>query len=189
MAAMGGGRDRGSRDCRRWRCGALDQLWISLTLCFSFATYGLAAEDRDRSTPSLACRSRRCFCLPFAARLAGLGISERPPDFRVDGSTRRSCCSSRALVSTTTRCCSSPRPRADCPIRRSACCSSSRPTLQFLIAVWLYGEPFTNAHAIAFAAIWASARALHSRTRAPCSRIRYRAGVGNMEKSEPLSCR
>jgi chloramphenicol-sensitive protein RarD len=27
------------------------------------------------------------------------------------------------------------------------------PTLQFLIGVW-YGEPFTSAHAVAFAAIW-----------------------------------
>ena len=28
------------------------------------------------------------------------------------------------------------------------------PTLQFLLAVWLYGEPFGTAHAIAFGAIW-----------------------------------
>jgi chloramphenicol-sensitive protein RarD len=28
------------------------------------------------------------------------------------------------------------------------------PTLQFLIAVLLYGEPFTRANAIAFGAIW-----------------------------------
>jgi len=28
------------------------------------------------------------------------------------------------------------------------------PTFQFLIAVLLYGEPFTSAHAIAFGAIW-----------------------------------
>jgi chloramphenicol-sensitive protein RarD len=28
------------------------------------------------------------------------------------------------------------------------------PTLQFLIAVLLYGEPFTRAHAVAFVAIW-----------------------------------
>ena len=28
------------------------------------------------------------------------------------------------------------------------------PTLQFLCAVWLYGEPFGRAHAIAFGAIW-----------------------------------
>ena len=28
------------------------------------------------------------------------------------------------------------------------------PTLQFLIAVLIYGEPFTRAHAVAFAAIW-----------------------------------
>jgi chloramphenicol-sensitive protein RarD len=30
------------------------------------------------------------------------------------------------------------------------------PTLQFLLAVVIYGEPFTTAHAIAFAAIWAA---------------------------------
>jgi chloramphenicol-sensitive protein RarD len=30
------------------------------------------------------------------------------------------------------------------------------PTLQFLLAVSLYGEPFTSAHAIAFGAIWAA---------------------------------
>jgi chloramphenicol-sensitive protein RarD len=30
------------------------------------------------------------------------------------------------------------------------------PTLQFLMAVLLYGEPFTIAHAIAFPAIWAA---------------------------------
>jgi chloramphenicol-sensitive protein RarD len=28
------------------------------------------------------------------------------------------------------------------------------PTFQFLVAVFLYGEPFTTAHAIAFGAIW-----------------------------------
>jgi len=28
------------------------------------------------------------------------------------------------------------------------------PTLQFLVAVFLYGEAFTRTHAIAFAAIW-----------------------------------
>ena len=30
------------------------------------------------------------------------------------------------------------------------------PTLQFLLAVGMYGEPFTTAHAIAFAAIWSA---------------------------------
>ena len=30
------------------------------------------------------------------------------------------------------------------------------PTLQFLLAVGIYGEPFTTAHAIAFAAIWSA---------------------------------
>ena len=34
------------------------------------------------------------------------------------------------------------------------------PTLQFLIAVLLYGEPFTRAHAIAFGAIWTALGAL-----------------------------
>jgi chloramphenicol-sensitive protein RarD len=30
------------------------------------------------------------------------------------------------------------------------------PTVQFLLAVLVYGEPVTRAHAIAFAAIWAA---------------------------------
>jgi chloramphenicol-sensitive protein RarD len=28
------------------------------------------------------------------------------------------------------------------------------PTLQFLLAVFLYGEPFTRSHAVAFGSIW-----------------------------------
>jgi chloramphenicol-sensitive protein RarD len=31
------------------------------------------------------------------------------------------------------------------------------PTLQFLVAVFIYGEPFTSAHAWAFACIWSAA--------------------------------
>jgi chloramphenicol-sensitive protein RarD len=31
------------------------------------------------------------------------------------------------------------------------------PTLQFLLAVFAYGEPFTRSHAVAFAAIWTAA--------------------------------
>jgi chloramphenicol-sensitive protein RarD len=31
------------------------------------------------------------------------------------------------------------------------------PTLQFLVAVFLFGEPFTTAHAAAFACIWTAA--------------------------------
>jgi chloramphenicol-sensitive protein RarD len=31
------------------------------------------------------------------------------------------------------------------------------PTLQFLVAVFLFGEPFTAAHAAAFACIWTAA--------------------------------
>ena len=31
------------------------------------------------------------------------------------------------------------------------------PTLQFLVAVFIYGEPFTTAHAAAFACIWTAA--------------------------------
>jgi chloramphenicol-sensitive protein RarD len=35
------------------------------------------------------------------------------------------------------------------------------PTVQFLLAVMVYNEPVTRAHAIAFAAIWGGSRALH----------------------------
>ena len=33
---------------------------------------------------------------------------------------------------------------------------SLAPTLQFLLAVFLYGEPFTHNHAISFGLIWAA---------------------------------
>ena len=39
-------------------------------------------------------------------------------------------------------------------MRRSGWCSTVNPTLQFAVAVALFGEPFTMWHAVAFPLIW-----------------------------------
>ena len=43
---------------------ALGQLWLSLTLCVSFASYG-CCESSHRSNPASASQSRRCCCCRY----------------------------------------------------------------------------------------------------------------------------
>ena len=129
--------------------GALGQLWISLTLCVSFALYGLlrkvvAADarhracDRDRDPPSRspwrgwswsASPAIRCSDRPqFDAQLLLLaGIATTTPLLLFTAAARRLPYSTLGML------------------------QFLAPTLQFLLAVLLYGEPFTLAHAIAFA--------------------------------------
>ena len=52
------------------------------------------------------------------------------------------------------------------------------PTLQFLIAVLLYGEPFTTAHAIAFPAIWLRSRSMSWRCCDPAAAAGARMMLG-----------
>ena len=105
--------------------GALGQLWISLTLCASFALYGLlrkivAADaitglgDRDRVSCSRS-RSAGSRGAPAPAR----------PIMRHDRNAILGCCCSPAS-SRPRRCCCSPPPPASSLIRRSECSSSSR---------------------------------------------------------------
>jgi chloramphenicol-sensitive protein RarD len=92
--------------------GALSELWISLTLCVSFALYGLMRK------------------VVAADAIVGLSV-ETALLFPV------------ALL-------------WRLPYSTLGMLQFLAPTLQFLIAVLLYGETFTTAHAIAFAAIWAA---------------------------------
>ena len=104
--------------------GALGQLWISLTLCVSFALYGLLRKivPADAIT-GLAVETAILFplAMPGSAgrQLAGAaGDGLRP--------IARRCCSCSPELCRPRRCCCSPPPPSACPIRRWACCSSSR---------------------------------------------------------------
>ena len=132
--------------------GAGTTLWISLTLCVTFATYGLLRKIA--AVDALAGLSiETAILFPVALGWLALGLGAGRPIF---GSTRArdtGCCVLAGIVSTT------PLLLFTAAARRLRYSTLGMlqflaPTLQFLLAVALYGEQFTRAHAIAFGAIW-----------------------------------
>ena len=131
--------------------GALGQLWISLTLCITFALYGLLRKvvEADAVT-GLAIETAILF--PFAlAWLGWLALAGQP----VMGFTnvQSALLLLAGIVSTTPLLLFTAAARR-LPYSTLGMLQFLAPTLQFLIAVLLYGERFTLAHAIAFPAIW-----------------------------------
>jgi chloramphenicol-sensitive protein RarD len=130
--------------------GALAQLWISLTLCATFALYGLLRKvvAADAVT-GLGIETAILFPLVimwFGWSLA-TGTSVAGPTPAISGLLLMA-----GIVSTT------PLLLFTAAARRLQYSTLGMlqflaPTLQFLIGIW-YGEPFTTAHAIAFPAIW-----------------------------------
>ena len=132
--------------------GALGQLWISLTLCISFALYGLLRKvvAADAVT-GLGVETALLF--PVAVAWLAWGALAGAPVMGANGRDA-SLLLLAGVVSTT------PLLLFTAAARRLQYSTLGMlqflaPTLQFAIGVW-YGEPFTSAHAIAFAAIWAA---------------------------------
>ena len=134
--------------------GALSHLWISLLLCGSFAAYGLLRKIAHvDAVAGMAIETT--LLLPFAllwllwlvaastpvmgsspnetALLVFSGVASTVPLLMFTAAARRLRYSTLGIL------------------------QFLAPTLQFLVAVFLYGEPFTTAHAFAFAAIWTAA--------------------------------
>lgn len=131
--------------------GAGTTLWISLTLCLTFATYGLLRKVvAIDALAGLTVETAILF--PVALAWLAFGFAVGTP---VLGST--SAVSwllvLSGIVSTTPLLLFTAAARR---LRYSTLgmLQFSAPTMQFLLAVLLYGEAFTRAHAIAFAAIW-----------------------------------
>jgi len=131
--------------------GALGQLWISLTLCATFALYGLLRKvvPADAVT-GLAVETALLFPLAvgWLAWRASTGAPVMGPT-----STDAALLLAAGVASTT------PLLLFTAAARKLAYSTLGMlqfiaPTCQFLIAVLLYGEPFTTAHAIAFSTIW-----------------------------------
>jgi chloramphenicol-sensitive protein RarD len=131
--------------------GALSQLWISLTLCITFALYGLLRKvvAADAVT-GLAIETALLF--PLAVLWLGIRGSGGAP---VMGSTeiQTGLLIGAGLVSTTPLILFNAAARR-LPYSTMGMLQFIAPTLQFLIAVLLYKEPFGPAHAVAFGAIW-----------------------------------
>ena len=131
--------------------GALSQLWISLTLCVTFALYGLLRKivAADAIT-GLGIETAILFPLAIvwvtwraSVGAAVMGTSELETGLLV----------ASGVASTTPLLLFTAAARR-LPYSTLGMLQFLAPTLQFLIAVLLYGEPFTAAHAVAFSAIW-----------------------------------
>jgi chloramphenicol-sensitive protein RarD len=133
--------------------GALGQLWISLTLCATFALYGLLRKIvRADAMTGLGIETGLLFplALLWLAWRTAIGAPAFGPTHMDSGLLLFA-----GIVSTT------PLLLFTAAARKLAYSTLGMlqfiaPTLQFLIAVLLYGEPFSQAHAVAFAAIWAA---------------------------------
>ena len=131
--------------------GALGQLWISLTLCVSFATYGLLRKIAPvDAVAGLAIET--AILLPFAGGWLLWGLVAGDPIF---GASRLDV----ALIAIAGLVTATPLLLFTAAAKRLRYSTLGMlqflaPTLQFLLAVSVYGEPFTDAHAIAFGAIW-----------------------------------
>jgi chloramphenicol-sensitive protein RarD len=131
--------------------GALGTLWISLTLCFSFATYGLLRKIIH--VESLAGLTIETMVLaPIALGWLLLGGAEGRPMFGING-TETSLLMAAGIVSTVPLLCFTAAARR-LAYSTVGILQFIAPTLQFLLAVAIYHEPFTRAHAIAFGCIW-----------------------------------
>lgn len=133
--------------------GALAQLWISLTLCISFALYGLLRKvvPADAIT-GLAVETAILF--PVAIAWLGWQAAAGQPWMGIN--ERQSMLLLLAGIVSTTPLILFTAAAKRLPYSTMGMLQFIAPTLQFVIAVALYGEPFTTAHAIAFPAIWAA---------------------------------
>ena len=129
--------------------GALGQLWISLTLCVTFALYGLLRKVvKADALTGLAIET--IILSPLAlAYLVTIGGAQA-----WTASTGENALLLLAGIATTTPLLLFTAAARRLPYSTLGMLQFLAPTLQFLIAVLLYGEAFTLAHAIAFAAIW-----------------------------------
>ena len=131
--------------------GALGQLWISLTLCVSFATYGLLRKIAPvDAVAGLAIETG--LLLPLAGGWLIWGLAVGDPIF---GTSRLDL----ILIAVAGVVTATPLLLFTAAAKRLRYSTLGMlqflaPTLQFLIAVSIYGEPLTTAHIIAFGSIW-----------------------------------
>ena len=131
--------------------GASGTLWISLILCFSFASYGLLRKViAVDSLAGLSIETALLFPLALGWLLAGGATGRAMFDH---SASVNAYLVAAGIVSTIPLLCFTAAARR-LPYSTVGMLQFLAPTLQFLLAVGLYGEHFSTAHAIAFGAIW-----------------------------------
>lgn len=131
--------------------GAGETLWISLILCFSFASYGLLRKIiAVDSLAGLSIETALLFPLALAWLLAGGATASAMFD-HPDGVN--AFLMAAGIISTVPLLCFTAAARR-LPYSTVGMLQFLAPTLQFGLAVGLYGERFSITHGIAFGAIW-----------------------------------
>ncbi|MDQ3074006.1 MAG: EamA family transporter RarD [Pseudomonadota bacterium] len=131
--------------------GAIDTLWLSLTLCFSFATYGLLRKQvavdsiSGLTIETMILAPIAAAYLMFEATRGSVMFGETSSDVVL--------LLAAGIISTTPLLLFTEAARR-LPYATVGMLQFIAPTVQFLLAILLYGETLTSAHAIAFAAIW-----------------------------------
>ena len=132
---------------------ALNQLWISLVLCATFATYGLVRKVAPvDAVPGLAIETG--LLAPLCIVWLAFSLASGQPSFGV--TTSDALLLALAGIVTATPLLLFTAAARRLRLSMLGMLQFLAPTLQFIIAVFVYGEPFTTAHAIAFAAIWSA---------------------------------
>lgn len=134
--------------------GALDQLWISLGLCFSFALYGLLRKMAPVDASSGLTIETALLLAPAIGWLLLLGGSAGQPVFGTSNHDTILLLASGLVTATPLLLFTAAARRL--PYSTLGMLQFLAPTLQFALAVGVYGEPITAPHLIAFAAIWAA---------------------------------
>jgi chloramphenicol-sensitive protein RarD len=133
--------------------GALSQLWLSLALCITFALYGLLRKVvRADALTGLSIET----ALLFPLAIAWLGWRALAAQPVLGTSARDTALLLLAGVISTTPLLLFTAAAKRLPYSTLGMLQFVAPTLQFLIAVLVYGESYTLAHAIAFPTIWAA---------------------------------
>jgi chloramphenicol-sensitive protein RarD len=135
--------------------GALSHLWISLALCVSFALYGLLRKVATvEATAGLGIET--ALLLPVAVGwLTWATLTSSAPVWGLDRMDTALLVLA-GVVSTVPLLLFTAAARL-LPYSTLGILQFIAPTLQFLVAVFLFGEPFTTAHVAAFAFIWSAA--------------------------------
>ncbi|MCY7279905.1 MAG: EamA family transporter RarD [Sphingomonas bacterium] len=157
--------------------GASGTLWISLILCFSFASYGLLRKIiAVDSLAGLSIETALLAPIALAWLLAGGATGRAMFDHPA---SVNAFLIAAGIVSTVPLLCFTAAARR-LPYSTVGMLQFLAPTLQFGLAVGLYGEHFSAAHGIAFGAIWVAlalyASSLLSERRASRSRVATELG-------------
>ena len=138
-----------------WLAVDLGQLpWISLVLAFSFGTYGLLRKIAPVGA-LIGLTVETLLLAPFAAAYLGWAVTHGQSGFVSGGPGIRALLLFAGPVTVVPLLCFAAAARR-LPLSTMGFLQYLSPTLQFLLAVAVYGEKFSRGRAGAFACIWAA---------------------------------